>query len=107
MREFTHNQCWMCLLTIGLFVLGAGTFVEAKVLYVANNGLDSASCGLLASPCRSLTQAIANASANDRIIVGPGRYGDLNEDRILGNSPGEENPPGGTASCFCIIHINK
>ena len=70
---------------------------------MANNGVDSASCGTSTNPCRSITQAIANAADGDRIVVGPGTYGDLNNDGVLGNSPGEENPgfPG------CMICVNK
>jgi hypothetical protein len=70
---------------------------------VANNGVDSTSCGTSANPCRSITQAIANASGGDKIVVGPGTYGDLNSDGILGDSPGEENP----GVVGCMVCINK
>jgi hypothetical protein len=66
----------------------------AKTLYVANDGLDGASCGAKSAPCRSITRAIALASANDAISVGPGRYGDLDADGTLGE-PGEENGAAG------------
>lgn len=70
---------------------------------VANNGVDSPTCGTTADPCRSITQAIANASDGDRIVVGPGTYGDLNSDGILGNSPGEEN----SGVIGCMVCVNK
>jgi hypothetical protein len=76
----------------------------ARALDVTNNGVDSPSCGPSANPCRSITQAIANAAAGDRIIMGPGSYGDLNGDGILGNSPGEELPP---TPCNCMLLIDK
>jgi len=71
---------------------------------VANNGVDSQMCGHRANPCRSISQAISNASAGDLVLVGPGRYGDLNGNGVLGE-PGEET--GTRASCFCIINVNK
>lgn len=39
--------------------------------YVANNGVDSTHCGARDAPCRSITQALANAPAGGTIIVGP------------------------------------
>lgn len=61
---------------------------SSTVLNVANNGIDSSSCGIT-SPCRSISQAIVNASPYDTIVVGPGLYGDLNGDGVF-SSPGEE-----------------
>ena len=37
-------------------------------------------CGEPRNACRSISQAIENASTTDNIWVGPGRYGDLNGD---------------------------
>ena len=62
---------------------------DARVIYVANNGFDSATCGDRDSPCRSVSQGISNADTGDRIVVGPGRYGDLNRNGVFGE-PGEE-----------------
>jgi hypothetical protein len=80
--------------------LGAGTAAAAS-LFVATNGTDSATCGVK-TPCRSVSQAIANAKARDQIVVGPGRYGDLNGNGTLGEV-GEET--GG--NCICMILVNK
>ena len=63
----------------------------AANLSVENNGVDSATCGAPAHPCRSITQAIANADPRDHILVGPGRY------------LGETGAPG----CGCFLAINK
>jgi hypothetical protein len=63
----------------------------APVVYVANNGIDAASCGTQAHPCRSITQAMANAAAGSIILVGPGIYGDINGDGKF-DLPGEEKP---------------
>ena len=72
-------------------------------LYAANNGVDGASCGPPASPCRTITRAIANAVPGDTIQVRPGLYGDLDDDGNLGET-GEEVPPAG---CDCLLSINK
>ena len=77
------------LALVSLLLVGWSGIVLANTLSVANNGLDSATCGSSAAPCRSISQAIANASEGDTIVVGPGRYGDLNGNRIFGEV-GEE-----------------
>jgi hypothetical protein len=94
--------CVALLATLSALVLPSQA--GATTWKVANNGTDSSSCGTNANPCRSITQAIANASDGDKIVVGPGNYGDLNGDGILGNSPGEENPGVGSG---CMICVNK
>ena len=45
---------------------------------VANNGVDSPGCGSHRLPCRTITQGIENAAPGDRVLVGPGLYGDVN-----------------------------
>ncbi|QSQ25124.1 right-handed parallel beta-helix repeat-containing protein [Pyxidicoccus parkwayensis] len=76
-----------------------------RTLYVANNAVDSATCGSSQRPCRSLSRAIANAHDGDRILVGPGRYGDLNGDGDF-SDPGEEAAEVGSG-CRCMVLINK
>jgi len=61
----------------------------ANTLYVANNGVDSITCGPSVSPSRSITQGITNAAPGDTVIVNPGKYGDVNGNGTLGES-GEE-----------------
>ena len=80
----------------------------AATRYVSDIGSDGPGCGLaLTSACRSITQAIDLANPGDTILVGPGRYGDLNRNGILGEA-GEElgylTPP---ASCSCVLRIEK
>jgi parallel beta-helix repeat protein len=87
------------------FFGGATVSAWAATLHVANNGVDSPTCGGKTAPCRSISQAIANASDEDRIVVGPGRYGDLNGDGDF-HDPGEEAAEL-DFGCFCMIKVNK
>jgi parallel beta-helix repeat protein len=91
-----------------IIVLAVGTAYAAstkKALHVENNGLDTVFCGARGAPCRSISQAIFNASAGDQILVGPGRYGDLDGDGVLGET-GEET--GETNfGCGCILKVDK
>lgn len=93
---------------IVLGVLGVSSTASAATRYVANNGTDSTACGTEADPCRSITQTIANASAGDTILVGPGLYGDLTDGESGnlpdGTFPGEETPPPGS---LARIVVNK
>jgi hypothetical protein len=84
---------------LAALVLGAAAGpARAATLHVASTGTDSLACGPAGDPCRSISRAIDNAGVNDRIVVGPGRYGpDLNGNGILGE-PGEEPGP---------VHVNK
>jgi hypothetical protein len=90
-----------CLVAPGAFATnGSGS---AK--FVANNGIDSPTCGAAADPCRSISRGVANALAGDTVIVGPGRYGDIDFDGALA-SFGEETGagvPGG----FGGLYVNK
>ncbi len=67
----------------------ASPFALSATLYVSNRGTDSPGCGAIDLACRSISQAVLNAVAGDTILVGPGRYGDLDGDGVLG-SVGEE-----------------
>ncbi|MBI1815905.1 MAG: hypothetical protein HYR72_13075 [Deltaproteobacteria bacterium] len=91
---------------VGLAILAWVLFTaaaHAATLNVSNKGVDSGTCGVTLQPlCRSIGQAIANASPGDKIIVGPGVYGDLNGDGTFGNSPGEE-----VAVSSIMIDVNK
>jgi hypothetical protein len=89
-------------------LFAVATRADAATRYVADNiGTDGAGCGASATtPCRSISQAIANAVAGDTIIVGPGRYGDLNRNGVLGE-PGEETGYTTPPSCGCVLLVNK
>jgi parallel beta-helix repeat protein len=78
---------------------------HAGTRFVAHTGIDGSNCGLdAATACRSISQAIALAAPGDTIIVGPGRYGDLNRKDVLGDIPGEEI---GSSGCSCVLSMNK
>jgi hypothetical protein len=87
-------------LAAGLAAALAAGSAGAKTVYVANDGLDGDGCGTKSAPCRSITSGIAAAAANDTILVGPGRYGDLNDDGVLGGT-GEESGTNG------VVDVNK
>src|SRR5687768_6570851 len=77
----------------------------AEIVHVANNGVDTPTCGAAADPCRSISQGITNADAGDTLVVRPGRYGDLDGDG-QGASPGEENG-GSVAGSLGGVYVNK
>ena len=94
------------------FMATAAPAAAAATLWTSNAGYDSASCGASASPCRSISQAIANATDGDTIWVGPGHYGDVNGDGNF-TGPGDEQPDpnGGLGNSInpagCIVCITK
>lgn len=82
------------VLLVSSFLVVPST-VTAATLFAANNGIDGPSCGASASPCRSISAAIAHAVAGDKVVVRPGVYSDdLDLDGNVGE-PGEE--PGAVA----------
>lgn len=87
------------------WLAGTGGLGHAAVLYVATNGVDSGGCGTRATPCRSLSEGIAHATAHDTILVGPGRYGDLNGDGLFTEEGEERGAVGG--SCTCMLSVTK
>lgn len=92
------------LLCIASLFCLTGFVRAANTLYVANNGVDSLTCGAVGSPCRSISQAIHNAGAGDTVIVGPGRYGDVDYNGNFADTGDEAGPLG---ACNCIVHIDK
>ncbi|HTO52896.1 MAG TPA: right-handed parallel beta-helix repeat-containing protein [Myxococcota bacterium] len=80
-----------------LVVLCAGFAAHAfgATVLVANDGLDSDTCGTAKDPCRSIGKAITRANDGDSIVVGPGRYGELNNDGAFGGAGEEPNAAGG------------
>jgi hypothetical protein len=86
----------------------AGTLLSgaaaAAKLRVENHGVDAPGCGTQQAPCRSISQAVANAAEGDAILVGPGFYGDLDGDGSFGEV-GEEGPA--AATCDCLVLIDK
>lgn len=101
----THSKQSLFILVTAVALSLAMTPAFAKTIrYVANNGVDGAGCGTSTHPCRSISAAEASSRYGDTIMVGPGVYGDLNHDGVLGNSPGEET---GSPYCSCMIWINE
>ena len=94
---------WVTLaIALGGLSFAAGT-AHARVLAVASNGADTTTCGSASEPCRSVGEAIRRAAPGDTILVGPGRYGDVNANGALGE-PGDES---GAADCRCMILVDK
>jgi nitrous oxidase accessory protein NosD len=75
-------------------------------VYVGIAGTDGPTCGSKQSPCRSIGQGIANAAVGDTVVVGPGLYGDINANGVLGD-PGDENPAVFSPGCGCVLGIEK
>jgi hypothetical protein len=112
-RVSLAHPTWCLFLLAGALVLGtAGASDAVPTFHVANNGVDTATCGTTASPCRSISQALARAALpsptpsrlRPKIVVGPGRYGDLNADGDL-DDPGEEFSGAGS-DCTCMILVD-
>ena len=96
------------LSTVLLAVLScvlAPPLARAATWYVAATGVDAPDCGRKTNPCRSICRAIGQPStvAGDKIVVGPGRYGDVDGNGTLGG-PGDEAPAPG---CGCMLAVNK
>jgi hypothetical protein len=108
LKGFDSRRIVFVLVTAAPIVIPGA--VEAATQYVANNGIDSPACGSIQDPCRTISRGIANAQNGDRIIVGPGRYGDLNRNGVLGET-GEETGGcpggGGGPSKLCVLDISK
>jgi hypothetical protein len=116
--SFLTHRTGACMIGAGIaavvLLAGAGKAQALSTkLYVANTGTDNADCGPADKlPCRSISRAIAHASAGDQIIVGPGFYGDINQDDIVDpNGDSGEGAPVtvtmGTTSHPAMININK
>jgi hypothetical protein len=85
-QGYKINALMLCLgettmrVSAPLFLTLVPFFASAADIRVANYGVDAPACGSAVSPCRSITQAIEIAQAGDTVLVGPGRYGDINGD---------------------------
>lgn len=80
-RAFTVT--FLIASTLGVMSLAYIPVATARTLYVSSNGLDSTTCGSGQRPCRSIGQAIHNASAGDEVVVRAGEYGS----REIGSPP--------------------
>jgi parallel beta-helix repeat protein len=97
------------LLMLAALNCAAATSAAAQTgsttVYVAGNGIDDVNCGSKALPCRSITMGMEQAPDHGTVVVGPGRYGDLDGDGQL-SSPGEEYGGIG-AGCNCVVLIRR
>jgi hypothetical protein len=103
-----HMRPFIIWSALALASLPVGN-LSAETLWAKSTGTDSASCGSSGSPCRSISQAIANAQDGDTIYVGPGRYGNVNGDSTF-SGPGDEQPQANVGpwdGSGCILCINK
>jgi len=90
-----------------------GNAASAASLWVSNHGTDSNGCGSPTNPCRSISQAIENATDGVTIWVGPGHYGNVSG--VVGfTGTGDEHPmpvapdfSGYFEGTGCIVCINK
>jgi hypothetical protein len=91
-----------------LGMLNVALASDGQLLWVSNHGVDSPSCGnTTGTACRSISQAIENATDGDTLMVLPGQYGDLNADGDL-DDPGEEHfDPGADEFSTCFVCIHK
>ncbi len=95
----------MRALMLTAVLVPAAALADGNTIHVANNGVDSATCGVAASPCRSINRGVINAQEGDTVLVRPGRYGDFDGDgvlEILGEEWGGETPGSQGA-----VYINK
>ena len=97
----------IALLFSALIGAVASTTGSARLWVVSNSGVDRATCGSYGEPCRTISQAIENASAGDVIVVGPGQYGDVSGSAAFGG-PADERP-GLMPEIFlgCVLCIDK
>jgi hypothetical protein len=87
---FTRNLTSFVGLLMASALATAQEDPTAVVLYVATNAVHNGTgCGVLERPCRSISQAVANAAAGNLIEVRPGIYGDIDGDGDA-SSAGEE-----------------
>jgi hypothetical protein len=108
----TYWTLWLRYVIPGVMsaFFGASEPTSAGTLSVANNGVDSSSCGW-EKPCRSISQAMANAASGDSIYVGPGHYGDVDGDGNFAG-PGDEKPDPNAGQSIpqaagCIVCVTK
>lgn len=77
-------------LAFGVVIGVVATQAGAATLHVANHGADGPGCGSKQTPCRTISRAVANAGEGDKIVVRPGRYGDVDGNGVA-TGPGEED----------------
>jgi parallel beta-helix repeat protein len=79
----------------------------AATVYVSSYGVDADGCGVKASPCRSISRALLAADPGDEVLVGPGYYGDLDRDGVLGETGEEPSHAADPVPCTCMIRVQE
>jgi len=104
-RASTYLQTLLALSST-IFMAQAGA--SGATFRVTNDGTDSAACGAASAPCRSISQAIENASDGDLISVGAGIYGNISGDGTYSH-PGDEHPRtlSYPQSQACVVCVDK
>jgi hypothetical protein len=104
--DFPLRFVWQLLLLTSAALWAHDAYAS---ILVTNFGTDSSSCGSSASPCRSISQAIENATSGETIYVGAGRYGDVSGTGTF-TGPGDEHaqPASGQFDYSgCVVCISK
>lgn len=101
----------VCLFVAFVSLAGGNAWAAGTTWRVTNTGTDSGTCGSASSPCRSISQAMENASGGDTVSVGAGIYGNVSGDGSFTHA-GDEHPqlvnrPRRTGTDGCIICITK
>lgn len=97
------------VLAIALLLAPSAAIARGPKLFVAMDGIDTNTCGARKRPCRTISQAVASAPDGATIVVGPGRYGDLDSDGILRDHVSDigEEEPTVCAAASCALRITK
>lgn len=108
--HFLTGERAIPLRRVGLFCLGAllvGAPAAAGTVYVSNSGADADGCGTKPAPCRSISRALLAADPGDEVLVGPGYYGDLDRDEVLGEEGEEPGHFMDPDPCPCMIRVQE
>lgn len=112
MNIYAFSPWRTSLIATALMIFASGSAAAHVSVWVSNRGADSGSCGLPTSPCRSISQAIQNASSGDTIWVGAGHYGNVSGQPGFGG-PGDEQPQllpsqdNSSGLSGCIVCVTK
>src|SRR5579864_4067004 len=104
----SRNATRIRFISLATFMVwGLPIGVQASTWYATNDGVDSPMCGHTRDhACRSISQAVDNATDGDVIWVGAGRYGDLNGNGSFAD-PGDEHPFDSGNGTSCVVCITK
>jgi hypothetical protein len=104
----SHPILWSkpILPTLAASLISFSSPASSTEFKVTNDGQDGPTCGSTSNPCRSISQAIENASDGDSITVGAGLYGNISGNANFGG-PGDEHPSVPVGTTGCLICITK